>query len=188
MATNKTQATGGKPPKGLCRKKQTNKQQQTKTSACRNPLCFNFWIIWCKVSFLTQHIKWIIVCFDILRVQHLIHWLVYQFRHSVQSEEEKRILKQKKPSESMDNDITKTDYKQLTFRPTFPDKLSDKLDHCICPQTCHTLGGGTPLCKTCTVVCCPKGYGFYAFSCLTTGIDFAHLGLEWGIVSEGLSY
>lgn len=114
--------------------------------------------------------------------------VVYQFRHSVQSEEEKRILKQKKPSESMDNDITKTDYKQLTFRPTFPDKLSDKLDHCICPQTCHTLGGGTPLCKTCTVVCCPKGYGFYAFSCLTTGIDFAHLGLEWGIVSEGLSY
>ena len=42
MATNKTQATGGKPPKGLCRKKQTNKQQQTKTSACRNLLCLIF--------------------------------------------------------------------------------------------------------------------------------------------------
>ena len=47
-----------------------------------------------------------------MRVQHLImHRLVYQFSHSVQSEEEKRILKQKKPLESMDNDITETDYK-----------------------------------------------------------------------------
>ena len=40
-----------------------------------------------------------------------MHRLVYQFSHSVQSEEEKRILKQKKPLESMDNDITETDYK-----------------------------------------------------------------------------
>ena len=79
-------------------------------------------------------------------------------------------------------------FKQLTFRPTFQDKLSDKLDQCTCPQTCHILGGGTPLCKTFTVVCRPKGYGFYAVSCITTGIDFAQLGLEWGMVFEGLSY
>ena len=55
------------------------------------------------------------VSFDIsvffFRVQHLIHRLVYQFSHSVQSEEEKRILKQKKPLQSMDSDIAKTDYK-----------------------------------------------------------------------------
>ena len=77
---------------------------------------------------------------------------------------------------------------QLTVRSTFPDKSSHKLDHCICPQTCHILGGATPLCKTCIVVCHPKGYGFWAFSCLTTGMDFAHLDLEWGMVFEGLSY
>ena len=71
----------------------------------------------CKVSFLTRYIEWIIVSFAIsvfkvffLRLQQLIHRLVYQFSHSEQSKEEKRILKQKKPYESMVNDITKTDY------------------------------------------------------------------------------
>ena len=74
----------------------------------------------------------------------------------------------------MDNDITKTDYKGerkkkkaisplYNIRPTFPDKLPDKLDHCICPQTCQILGGGTSLCKTCTVVCRPKGMDFGVF-------------------------
>ena len=105
-------------PKDFVGKKQTNKNLCSLGNSLRNLLCLNFWIIWCKVSFLTQYIEWIIVSFDIsvvkvffLRVQHLIHGLVYQFSHSVQSEEEKRILKQKMPLERTDNDITKTDYK-----------------------------------------------------------------------------
>lgn len=184
--------------------KKTNKQTTTNKNLCsrgnslRNNLCFNFWIIWCKVSFLTQYIEWIIVSFDIsvffLRVQHLImHRLVYQFSHSVQSEEEKRILKQKKPLESMDNDITETDYKgekKNTISPLYNWHLDlhFHINHHINLISTFVLGGATPLCKTCTVVCHPKGYGFSAVSCLTTGIDFAHLDLEWGMVFEGLSY
>ena len=63
----------------------------------------------------------------------------------------------------MDNDITKTDYKQLTFRPTFPDKLSDKLDHCICPQTCHTLGVVLLYVRHVQLCAAPKGMDFMPF-------------------------
>ena len=44
---------------------------------------------------------------------------------------------------------------------------------------------GTPLCKIYIFMCRPKGYGFCAVSIWKTSIDFAHFGLESGMVVEG---
>jgi len=33
-------------------------------------------------------------------------------------------------------------------------------------------------------MCCPKGYGLWGFFGLKAGIDFAHFGLESGMVFE----
>ena len=45
-------------------------------------------------------------------------------------------------------------------------------------------GGGTPLCKPYRVCAAPKSKVFEPF-CLKTGFDFAHFGLESGMVFEG---
>ena len=110
-------------PKDFVGKKQTNKQQQTKTSA-RGATVHG---IFCVLIFGLYDVRYLFLpntsngllflstlvslkssfCeFDILSIGWFVN-SVYQF----QSEEEKRILKQKKPLERMDNDITETDYK-----------------------------------------------------------------------------
>ena len=50
-------------------------------------------------------------------------------------------------------------------------------------MTC-TLGGGTPLYKPCRYVP-PQWVGFLRLFGLKTGIDFAHFGLELGMVFKG---
>ena len=210
MAINKTKAIGGKPPEGLRRKKQTNKQQQTKTSA-RGATVYG---IFCALIFGLYDVRYLFLpntSSGLLFVSTLVSlqssfcefniWSIGCFMNSVTAcnLSKKREFWNKKSLRKvwiMTSQILiikgrKKDnksFKQLTFRPTFQDKLSHKLDQCTCPQTCHILGGGTPLCKTFTVVCRTKGYGFYAVSCITTGVDFAHFVLEWGMVFEGLSY
>ena len=55
-----------------------------------------------------------------------------------------------------------------------------------CSRTRYVVNtqGRTPLYKPLIGVCCHKEYGFWAFSGLKTDINFAHFGLELGLVFE----
>ena len=62
--------------------------------------------------------------------------------------------------------------------------MRDDMDRQVTPAKRVTSPGGTPLYKPCRYVPSHR-VGFLRRFCLKTGINFAHFGLESGMVFEG---